>query len=198
MTIHTQGFHTVRSPPPLPLPLPPLLPPPPLCCCWQFATVMAGFDWSRLELTQRGETTALMFSLSLSQTYGCVHSHSGARGMLQNLSGITTHIVLVASSNLCMWRHVLCVLHPCRTNSWRCNRVWSLNDSCVASLRASLYLVTVLQKILLMLLCTHSCACYILSTKIHLPLTQWGHFWEARRFSLVLTTLKDCLRVKTG
>ena len=44
--------------------------------------------------------------------------------------------------------------------------------------------------------CVCSCGCYILSTMILILLANGGHFWDGRTFWLVLTTLKDCLRVE--
>lgn len=44
-------------------------------------------------------------------------------------------------------------------------------------------------------MCVRSSTCYMLSSKICIPLAMWGHLWEVRIFWLDFTALKHCLRL---
>lgn len=46
-----------------------------------------------------------------------------------------------------------------------------------------------------MCICVCSSTCYMLSSKICIPLAKWGHLWEVRIFWLDFTALKHCLRL---
>lgn len=73
----------------------------------------------------------------------------------------------------------------------RQTRTWEF--SCVNSPHCVQYVLSSVTR----RLCVFSFTCCILSTKIHILLVKWGHFWEVKLFWIVLIISKDCLMVTT-